>query len=195
MAHQTECPFHMTCRPRTPNEKGGGGGQWRIMQGNQCPSDVLVKLVLCSSLFKHRLQNMGPRQDLFLDRWRTCCVLDNVSGNCCWGTLTIVGGCCGCSGSVQTVTQLSRHVSEAGRQKNHLAVSTKNMVLQHGTLRWHPNCSTISHFGMHPGCLQNVRTAPHFSICPLQTVCSIPGCLLVPLGLCCLLLSGFNGGH
>ena len=31
-----------------------------------------------------------------------------------------------------------------------------------------------------------------FSYCPLQTVCSTPGCLLVPLGLCCPLLSGFN---
>ena len=33
------------------------------------------------------------------------------------------------------------------------------------------------------------------SDCPLQTVCGTPGCLLVPLGLCCPLLSGFNSRH
>ena len=33
------------------------------------------------------------------------------------------------------------------------------------------------------------------SNCLLQTVCGTPGCLLVPLGLCCPLLSRFNSRH
>ena len=53
------------------------------------------------------------------------CVLDNVSGNWCWGTLTIiVGGCCGCFDvQAQAVIQLCGHMPRVGGQKNRLVGS------------------------------------------------------------------------
>ena len=43
-----------------------------------------------------------------------------------------------------------------------------------------------------PGCLYNIGTAQ--CLLQLPTANGTPGCLLVPLGLCCPLCSGFNSG-
>ena len=99
---------------------------------------------------------------------------------------------------VQVILQLCGHVSQASRQKNHLVVSC--FVPKTWYFKMAPLAdSQIAHRVQYKVPLRHHPWLSvqrwYFSDCPLQTVYSILGCLLVPFGLCCPLLGGSNSGH